>query len=566
MRTLQEMLREASEEVLFTLTESWGIQGADGTEATINALHEAMLDPANTEQVWSSLTDDQRQALQTLLGSSGQMPMAMFSRLFGDIRRMGMGAVQREQPHKRPQSPAEALFYRGLVAEAFQIGDNGTVGYAYVPQDLKLVLPTHLTAYKDLEADSQPDPLAALDRDTLTETRAADTTIVDDLTTLLAFAQLYAPPLDGATLARGSLEQLAPYLLVRNGARVGFMLMVGIDAGLMEVQNGRLYVRRADARRWLEASRAEQVAALVKTWQGSTLYRELWQVPGLKPERADGYHPEAGRKALLSGLHGFVPASDWWDLDEFIYSVKQQNPDFQRPNGDYDSWYIQDMGGEYVHGFESWDTVEGPLLEFMIQGPMHWLGLVDIAPEAARLTAYGRGAIGQTAFPQPKDPDDTITLEPDGTLRVSRKISRLERFQVARFTAWDEAPDPASGDPFVYRLTRASIAQADTQGINTGHIRTFLGRVNHGEPLSDRIEHLLTHSQQGDTAAVTIEPMMVLRTTNSEVLDDMLNTPDLRRYLGSRLGPTAVAVRADQWQTLAHALTELGLDVEVIGG
>ena len=39
------------------------------------------------------------------------------------------------------------------------------------------------------------------------------------------------------------------------------------------------------------------------------------------------------------------------------------------------SWYIRNDAGEYLSGFESWDAVEGSLIEFYIAGPMHWLGL-----------------------------------------------------------------------------------------------------------------------------------------------------------------------------------------------
>ena len=46
--------------------------------------------------------------------------------------------------------------------------------------------------------------------------------------------------------------------------------------------------------------------------------------------------------------------------------------------------------GEYLSGFESWDAVEGSLIEFYIVGPMHWLGLVDVGDDVLRLTAYGR--------------------------------------------------------------------------------------------------------------------------------------------------------------------------------
>jgi hypothetical protein len=83
---------------------------------------------------------------------------------------------------------------------------------------------------------------------------------------------------------------------------------------------------------------------------------------------------------------------------------------------------------------------------------MHWLGLVDRAEDAARLTAYGRAFLGQTPWPAPADPEDKITVKDDGTLLISRKMARVDRFQAARFTTWVSA-----GDPYIYKLdARAS--------------------------------------------------------------------------------------------------------------
>ena len=564
MQTVHQTLRETDEAVLAAIAAAWGIDPppTDQTEL-IDALTEIMLDEDAAARMWETLDEQQRQALQTVLGSNGgRMPMAQFKRFFGDIRQMGRGAIEREQPYKNPQSTAEALYYNGFIAQSFQLSDSGSRAFAYVPEDLILTLPTHQTGYDDLEAPEQ-DPLNALDAGEINRTRRADTAIVDDMTTLLAYLQLHAPAVEGDTLVEDERRRLLPHLLTKRENRIVFMLAIGISADLIEVQNGRAYPRRADARSWLGAARSEQIETLIRAWLEAPLYRELWYVPGLTVEQAETYDPTLGRRAVLDALKEAVPESDWFDLDQFAYIVKQTNPDFQRPNGDYDTWYIQDMAEEYVNGFESWDIVEAGLIEFIISGPMHWLGLVDVAPEAARLTAYGRGVVGMTDFPKPPDQPEDIVVEEDGTLLVSRKVTRLDHFQVMRITTWQDAPDPGSGDPFVYTLDIDGVRRADAQDINTGHISAFLGRVLGDDPIPERIERLLRAFQSGDAANITLEEMIVLRTTSEQVMDDLLGTPELRRYLGARLGPMACAVRADQWQELDAALTEFGMSAEV---
>ena len=103
--------------------------------------------------------------------------------------------------------------------------------------------------------------------------------------------------------------------------------------------------------------------------------RDLWQVPGIAPEADSmaGYDPTVARGAVLSIIAELAPLDDWWSPAEFIAAVKGADPDFQRPGGDYDSWYIRDERGEYLRGFDSWDKVEGALIAWIIEGPLHWL-------------------------------------------------------------------------------------------------------------------------------------------------------------------------------------------------
>src|SRR5262249_25040232 len=148
--------------------------------------------------------------------------------------------------------------------------------------------------------------------------------------------------------------------------------------------------------------------------------------------------------------------------------------DFQRPAGDYDSWYIRDaQTGKYLRGFESWDTVDGAMLRFILTGPMHGLGLVDTAENGAacRLTAYGRAFGGIAEWPAQPAEAVPFTIQADGLCEVPRNVSRYDRFQLARFTEWGKA-----GEPYQYRITSTGLAQASRQSIQANNILPFLKR------------------------------------------------------------------------------------------
>lgn len=576
MKTLHLTLQDDMDaEMLPVLAKVWKVNvvGLERTTA-LTSLHGAMLDPARAQAVWGALSDDQRGALQMLLGSGGKMPAAKFGRLFGEIRQMGPAQIEREKPLEKPVSIAEALYYRGLVAQTFEIADSGPRVMVYVPEDLGRLLGAQKNSYSDLKdepaATSSSAPLDDLPDEALVEPLAevshikqADTSIVDDVATLLAYLQLHSPALDGVDFGQHDRSQLEKHFLKPEEQRLAFAFGLAISADLAEVQAGKAFPKRAEARRWLSAARAEQVKALAEGWKTSTFYRDLWYVPGLYPEpggELDKYDAAVARGSILEIMGELVPKQEWWPLEGFISAVKETEPDFQRPGGDYESWYIRGEGSdEYLTGFHNWEAIEGALLEHIVAGPMHWLGLVDRADDAARLTAYGRAFLGQTPWPAPAEPEDKMIVKDDGTLLISRKVSRVDRFQAARFTTWMSA-----GDPYTYKLDGAGIQRAAEQGINTGHIASFISRALGDAPVPVTITRLLENWRGGASASVSVERLQVLRTTAPETLDKIVDTPALRRYLGARLGPMAVIVRAGQLEGLLAALGEQGIMSEVI--
>ena len=159
MRNLEKTLQEADAAILPVLGHFWGVKTDKlDSQQAIETLLEALQDEAQIEKVWEGLDDKQRGALQMLIGSGYKMPTSKFELLYGKIRKMGRGAIEREKPHLKPESVTEALYYRGLVAEAFEKSDSGLRGIIYIPTDLAPILPVHKTAYENLEDEIDDFP------------------------------------------------------------------------------------------------------------------------------------------------------------------------------------------------------------------------------------------------------------------------------------------------------------------------------------------------------------------------------------------------------------------------
>lgn len=568
MQALARTLAGYDLELLRVIANRWDVDlsGLDVRSAA-EKLAEGMLNAEKVADAWSRLPDDQRGALQALSAAKGKMPAAIFSRIHGEIRAFGPDRLVREKPYLNPENVAEALYYRGLIAKTYgeaNKGAKGTQPVVYIPTDLAALMPVHLTGFQ-LHPD-EPEHVEALPEPEPGTVRAADTSLVDDLTTLLAACQVAEMELIDGAIREDLREDLRQHLLgASSPARFALMTALALDMGLA-VPNEAAMLKpvAATARTWLDASRPAQVRALVDAWLKSTTFNELWHTPGLVPEQAGwSNNPALARKTVFRFLE-LVPLTDWWPVDDLVDAVKEDEPDFQRPGGDYESWYIREaQSGNYLRGFESWDQVDGAVLRYILSGPMHYLGLTDVQADgsACRLTAYGRALIpdgGEWPKGGAAPEGAPLRVQADGLIEVPRATSRFERFQVARFTMWGKA-----ADPYTYHVTPDGIALAKRQGLRADQIVTFLRRVAEGQLPDDLARQIEAWGKAAASEPVTLSRLVVLRTPGPELMDMILNTPALRRYVGAQLGPTAVVVREGQWKDLASALADAGIAAEV---
>ena len=119
----------------------WGVELTSADPALASTeLAEALCDAGLVEEVISTLPADGRAALDALIGAGSRIPWVTFARRFGEVREMGAGRRDREQPHLHPASAAEMLWYRALLAKSFFDTEKGPQEFAYIPDDLLMAL------------------------------------------------------------------------------------------------------------------------------------------------------------------------------------------------------------------------------------------------------------------------------------------------------------------------------------------------------------------------------------------------------------------------------------------
>jgi hypothetical protein len=297
---------------------------------------------------------------------------------------------------------------------------------------------------------------------------------------------------------------------------------------------------------------------LVEAWKTSTTFDELRLLPGLVCEGEWMNDPRATRDILLAFLKS-IPPNQWWSLPAFLRDLKLKHPDFQRPAGDYDSWFIKRASdGQYLRGFAYWDSVDGALVRFIIQ-IMHWLGLADLAsPEdgkdftAFRIRSKVESRKSGDLRPVTFDENGKIAISSNGKISVSRLAPRAVRYQIARFCEWDE-PKP---DAYAYHVSSRSLKSAQEQGLKTGQLLSLLAKHTSGNVPPALVKSLKRWEANGSEARA--ETQTVLRVSRPEVLEE-LRASKAARFLGEPLGPTAVIVKPGALSKVESALAEMGL-------
>ena len=252
-----------------------------------------MLDAKKANEMAAELPEEARLALDDLLSHGGKLPWSLYIRRHGELREMGPGRRDREQPHLTPVSATEMLWYRGFIARTFFDTPDGPQEHAYVPSDLLELLPQPQTPASRLGRPATPGERRAAGH--------ANDRILDHACTLLAALRLEFPAekLAGLSAAWQPPHAVVPYPL--SPAALRSLLKA---AGLLD-PNG--LPNPETTRFFLELPRAKALAQLARAWMHSSDFNELRLMPGYILEGEWQNDPLKARYAVLDFLAKISP-------------------------------------------------------------------------------------------------------------------------------------------------------------------------------------------------------------------------------------------------------------------
>ena len=523
----------------------WGIDiNAIGTEAVLAELVTACLDSKLAREMVDALHSEVKLALSALVEAHGKIPWANFARQFGEIREVGPGRRDREQVYLKTASAAEALFYRALIARAFFDTSAGAQEFAYIPDDLLEIIKKELITETKTDRNINPPEIPgertpsgsiagrpASQKEKGQRLPACDR-LLEDATTILAAMRMGKETSGTHIPAPVVMDFLSAAKITGEGAP-----------------------RIETVRAFLEASREQALESLEHAWEELDEFNELRQLPGLICEGEWTNQPRVTRTFLMNLLKD-IPENQWWSLPALVRTIKEKCPDYQRPAGDYDSWFIKrEVDGVYLRGFGSWEEVDGALVRYLISGPLFWLGRAELATpvDDPTITAF-RILPRKVTAGKPENARLHVTSQ--GKINVPVLFPRSVRYQIARFCEWDEEKE----DGYRYRVTAGSLLSANGKGLKVSQLLSLLAKNSASELPPAFVKALKRWEIKGTEARVEVQT--ILRVNSPEVLE-ALRKSKAGRFLGELLGPVTVVIKPGAQSKILTAIAELGLLAEV---
>lgn len=546
MPNLISLLKTYDLTFLRILAERWGVtpKGAD-KRAFADSLAQCLLDETLFMEMFASLPSQAQEALKRLKQEDGQMPWSRFERIYGNLRAMGPGKQNREQPWYFPSSTTEYLYYRAMIGRNFIRKEDELAEVAFLPNDFLAFLPevpakAPLRIQDRLVAEKAPSEHDICD---------SGFEIVDDYCTLFAALRL------------GEAEKR----LSKTGKSQHYwrsLRALGDDLGLL----GRDGLPTDLARALLERPKAESAAWLASHWVNTKGFNELRLTPSLRCEGSWLNVPLRTRRKVLSLLEG-LEVNTWYRLSDFVTLIEEVDQDFLRQGADYDLWLIYSIpNGELMKGITSWQDVEPHFLAYLITQWMVQLGLIKSYQNASGQVYFALKPAFQAVMQGTMEGFDVEEMEPlevrpNGLILMTDKVAPIARYQIARFAEWLEL----GPKQYRYQLTPRSLARAAEAKLTVRQLTGLLRKHGRGAPPPGLLKALVRWQEAGTEAS--LEKVTVLRLATPEMLQALRQSP-AKNWLGDSLGPVTVIVKVGGMQKVQEALARLGYlsDFDTEGG
>jgi hypothetical protein len=243
-------------------------------------------------------------------------------------------------------------------------------------------------------------------------------------------------------------------------------------------------------------------------------------------------------------------------------------------------WWLESSrtGRQFGTAFEDWQQSYGKFVLAMLQGPLHWLGIVQLGYAAStagtdslpkeptlvafQLTEIGAYALGRYSelaepqFPQSTSSGSSCFVSPDLTVSVVPDRTSLEMHNLLHSAGrlLDTTPDR-----FVYQLTAEGISRWLDSGSAETTVESLIVFLSDRCQATDtRWSEKLRTWEQNRGLLHIYENITLIELADDYALQELLISTSLADYLVFQFSPRVVAIRADGVDALVQDMEKHG--------
>ncbi len=359
----------------------------------------------------------------------------------------------------------------------------------------------------------------------------------------------------------------------QEAGRLFFLRLLSQSLGLLTAQHELLMAVAEPA--FFAGSVAARTRQAFDAWLAGAFWNELLHLPGIllrpTPPPLETARPEVlrARQVVLNLLRG-QPATNWLSRAMLLAQARLRRPDLlfpQRRRGQGDvyiaagnpfGWDFRPRGG-WLSAHDAWLRVEGAFLAQVVEGPLHWLGAVDLDapspqhPLAYHLSAVGLALLGKGDWP----PELTETVPGRVVVQPNFDLLALPPVRASLLLFLDEIAERDALDQVAhYRLTRERWLSALQAGTSAAELIARLEQLAQAELPQNMRYSLLEWERQAQRVRL-YRDITLLEVEEPTLLDTLLAEPALAPLL-RRLTPTAALVDRKHLTHLSSILLEHG--------
>ncbi|MEY3989773.1 MAG: hypothetical protein RI985_854 [Chloroflexota bacterium] len=297
---------------------------------------------------------------------------------------------------------------------------------------------------------------------------------------------------------------------------------------------------------WLSDSPHERVQELTRAWLQAS-WNE-WELAKSK-KRPPALDIRYARRTIVYALLSHLP-DGWCAWSEVIDGIRLGWPDMVRPANPQGKWQVPPGWPQ------TWESEDGPLIEYMLRGPAQWLGLVewDELGVFVRRTSLGGWIAGVTPPPSVAPPKPAI-LEADGSVVIVDTTNYYARVQLHRIADWRDAHTAYISPARVRKAIAAGMSSATYLDILQSVIATPIPSM----------QASIIRSWATDVSQVTAQAMVIIQSRSADVMVDIIHDRQVALPEYQLLNDTTIALAPNSAAMVIRRLQQAGYVVDVQG-